>query len=141
MQAAVIGSINMAVLAVIVVDVDNNIGSAGVIVTARTLGYPYLQEPRGMGIPRHRRMVFEARIMGWMTGQTIALKTNDMIGCCTVYVGGIVAILSVAGMQGTIGAARSRVGMAVLTITLMNDADDIAAVTAGTLGCTVAGDV
>ena len=39
-------------------------------------------------------------------------------------------------MQGTIGAARSRVGMAVLTLTLMNGGDDIAAMTAGTLGCT-----
>ena len=58
-----------------------------------------------------------------------------------MYVGGIEACRSVAGMQGTIGAGRSRVGMAVLTAqgTLMNNGDDIAAVTAGTLGCTVAG--
>ena len=84
-------------------------------------------------------MVAEARIMGRMTVQAVALKTNVMSGCCTVYVGGIVAIRSVAGMQGTIGAARSRVGMAVLTLILMNGRDDIAAVTAGTLRCTVAG--
>ena len=51
----------------------------------------------------------------------------------------IVACRSVSGMQGTIGAGRFCVGMAVLTPTLMNGADDIAAMTAGTLGCTVAG--
>ena len=47
MQAAVINSINMAVLAVVIMDVDNNICSA---VAARTLVYPCRQEPRGMGI-------------------------------------------------------------------------------------------
>jgi hypothetical protein len=76
-----------------------------------------------------------------MTVQTVALRINDMIGCCTVYGGAIVAVGRVAGMQGTIGAGRTRVGMAVLTLILMNGADDIAAVTAGTLGCTVAGHV
>ena len=134
MQAAVINSINMAVLTVVLMDSADNIGSA---MAACTLGYPCRQEPRGMGISR---MVAEARIMGWMTAQTVALLTNDMCGCCTVYVGGIVASPSVAGMQGTIGAGRSRVGMAPLTLTLMNGGDDIAAVTAGTLGC-VAGHV
>jgi len=84
-------------------------------------------------------MVAEARIMAWMTAQTVALRTNDMIGCCTVYGVAIVAIRSIAGMQGTIGAGRRRVSVAVLTLILMNGADDIAAVTAGTLGCTVAG--
>ena len=86
-------------------------------------------------------MVAEARIMAWMTAQTVALRTNDMIGCCTVYGVAIVAIRSIAGMQGTVGARRRRVGMAVLTLTLMNGADNIAAVTAGTLRCTVAGHV
>ena len=86
-------------------------------------------------------MVAEARIMVWMTGQAVALRTNVMIGCCTVYVGVIVAVGRVAGMQGTVGTGRIRVGMAVLTLILMNGADDIAAVTAGTLGCTVAGHV
>ena len=73
--------------------------------------------------------------------QTVALHTNGMSGCCTVYIDAIEACRSVAGMQGTIGAGRSRVGVAVLTLTLMNGSDDIAAVTAGTLGCTVAGHV
>jgi hypothetical protein len=47
MQAAVINSINMAVLAVVLMDSANNICIA---MAARTLGYPCRQEPRGMGI-------------------------------------------------------------------------------------------
>ena len=47
MQAAVINSINMAVLAVVIMDSANNIGRA---VTACTLVCPCRQEPRGMGI-------------------------------------------------------------------------------------------
>ena len=78
MQAAVINSINMAILAVVIVDSANNICSA---VAACTLGYPCRQDPRGMGISR---MVAEARIMGRMTGQAVARHTNVMIGCCTV---------------------------------------------------------
>ena len=86
-------------------------------------------------------MVAEARIMVLMTVQAVALLTNDMTGCCTVLGGAIVAVGRVAGMQGTIGAWCIRVGMAPLTLILMNGGDDIAAVTAGTLGCTGAGHV
>ena len=78
MQAAVIDNINMAVLAVVLMDSANNICSA---VAARTLGDPGSQEPRGMGISR---MVAEARIMGRMTGQAVARHTSGMSGCGTV---------------------------------------------------------
>ena len=78
MQAAVIDNINMAVLAVVIVDSANNIGSA---VAACTLSDPGSQEPRGMGISR---MVAEARIMGRMTGQAVTRHINGMTGCCTV---------------------------------------------------------
>ena len=47
MQGTVGVHVNMAVLAVVLMDGANNIGRA---VTARTLGYPGRLEPRGMGI-------------------------------------------------------------------------------------------